>query len=305
MRHLIPPRTFASSPMQYARMLLLTGLFPLGPLLLGGCSGAHEEVPAVEVALPATPRLASMGNFRDLAGADHASVYRTLEGRALKRGVFYRSDVVAPDDADWERLNALGITAVYDLRTPGEIAKAPDRVPQAAEYLNVNLLGHDNIDISMFTQIENINAERYLEDAERSMVSNPDIRRRLGELLTRMAQTEGAQLFHCTAGKDRTGWVAALLHAIAGVPEATIMADYLLSNTYSQARIEATKQQMREEYGPTFADALTPLMGVQESYLRAGFEQVVADYGSMEAYLREGLGLDEQVLATLRRRLVE
>jgi len=305
MQRLMSAHISPSWPMRYGRMLLLAGLLPLGAALLGGCSGARDEASTAEVALPATPRLASMGNFRDLAGADTASVYRTAEGRALKRGVFYRSDVVAPDDADWERLNTLGISAVYDLRTPGEIAKAPDRVPLDAEYVNVNLLGHDNIDLSMFTRIETIDAARYMEDAERRMVSDPDIRRRLGGLLTRMAQTQGAQVFHCTAGKDRTGWVAALLQTIAGVPEETIMADYLLTNSYSQARIEATRQQMRDQYGPAFADALTPLMGVQASYLRAGLEQAVDDYGSMAAYLRAGLGLDEQVLATLRGRLVE
>jgi len=305
--HRLPRSThaFLSLPMQYGRIVILAGLLPVGAALLGGCSSGHEDVATAEVSLPATPRLASMENFRDLAGADAASVYRNAQGRALRRGVFYRSDVVAPSDTDWERLNALGISAVYDLRTPGEIAKAPDRLPQGAEYLNVNLLGRENIDISMFTQIEHINAERYLEDAQRNMVIDPDIRRRLGELLTKMAQTQGAQVFHCTAGKDRTGWVAALLHTIAGVPEEVIMADYLLTNHYSQGRIKATRQQMQAEYGPAFADALAPLMGVQESFLRAGFEQAEERYGSMEHYLTQGLGLDAPILAALREKLLE
>jgi len=67
--------------------------------------------------LPTTPQLQSMENFRDLAGADAASVYRNTEGRALRRGVFYRSNLVAPDDADLNVLNGLGISAVY-LRRP-------------------------------------------------------------------------------------------------------------------------------------------------------------------------------------------
>jgi len=287
------------------RMIALAWLLPVASaLLLGACGNGRGEM-ELAASLPAAPQLESVPNFRDLAGADAASVYRTPEGRALRRGAFYRSDVLAPTDADWEVLNGLGITAVYDLRTPGEISRAPDRVPQGADYLQFNLLGREDIDISMFTAGADIQAERFLEQAERSMVSDPEIRSHLARLLTRMAETEGAQLFHCTAGKDRTGWVAALLHAIAGVSQEVMIEDYLLTNTYAKTRIEQTRQQMREQYGEEFAASLAPLMGVQESFLRAGLEQAVESYGSMDNYLRQGLGLDEQVLAALRKKLLE
>jgi len=272
-------------------------------MLLGACNSGHEES-ALEPPLPATPRLASMENFRDLAGADADSGYRNREGRALRRGVFYRSNLVAPDDADLNILNGLGISAVYDLRTPGEIAKAPDRLPQGAAYVPVNVLGSaDAFPHSFFTSAEH--AIQTLEDIHRQMVTDASIRAQLAQVLTTMAQTNGAQIFHCTAGKDRTGWVAALLHTIAGVPEETIMHDYLLTNTYTEHWIAATRQAMLKQYNQAFVDAISPILGVHERFLHTGFAQTADSYGSMAGYITNGLGLDAQVIEALRDKLLE
>jgi len=254
--------------------------------------------------LPATPRLHSMENFRDLAGADAASTYRNHQGRALRRGVFYRSNLVAPSDADMEVLNGLGISAVYDLRTPGEIAKAPDRLPQGARYVPVNVLGsEDAFAHTFFTSAEH--AIQTLDTIHRQMVTGADIRARLAQLLTEMAAADGAQIFHCTAGKDRTGWVAALLHTIAGVPEAAILHDYLLTNTYTERWMAATKQALLKQLDPASVDAISPILGVQERFLRTGFAQAVESFGSMNDYITQGLALDAQVLDTLRDKLLE
>jgi len=286
------------------RLTALSALLSVSGLLLGACSSEQAAVIAEDLAvLPATPRLSSMENFRDLAGADAASAYRNTEGRALKRGVFYRSNAITPGDEDWATLNGLGISAVYDLRTPGEIEKAPDRVPEGAQYVHINLFGRDNADPPALTTAAQ--AERMMEDAERMLVTNADIRERLAQLLTRMAEAEGAQVFHCTAGKDRTGWVAALLHSIAGVSEEVIFKDYLLTNAYTKTWMDSARQHILEERGQAFADAYAPLLGVQESFLRAGLEQVQESYGSMDKYFAEGLGLDERVLARLREKLLE
>jgi len=253
---------------------------------------------------PATPRLQSMENFRDLAGADVVSAYRTTDGRVLRRGVFYRSNLVAPDDADLEVLSGLGISAVYDLRTPDEIAKAPDRLPQGAVHVPVDLLGSEYVfPLSAFTTTAH--AIQTLENIHRAMVTDTGIRARLAQVLTRMAQATGALVFHCAAGKDRTGWVAALLHTIAGVPEQTVMHDYLLTNMYTENWMVTTRLTVLKQYGQALADAISPILGVQERFLRTGFEQAVDRYGSMEGYITKGLALDAQVLDTLRAKLLE
>lgn len=119
-----------------------------------------------------------------------------------------------------------------------------------------------------------------------------------------MASTADAQLFHCTAGKDRTGWVAALLHTIAGVPRETILNDYLLTNTYTEAWMNATYQQMLAHNGKEAADLYWPLLGVQRNYLEAEFDEAQRGFGSMGRYLSEGLGLGAAELAQLRAKLL-
>jgi len=247
--------------------------------------------------------LASVSNFRDLAGTDSASPYSTADGRALRRGVFYRANVLTPNAADWEKLNHLGISAVYDLRAPDEIAKTPDHLPQGAQYIPINVLGTPQAGIPELVNSAN-QAIAFIQTIQRAWVTDSSIRSRFARVLSTMANTEGAQVFHCTAGKDRTGWVAALLHSIAGVSFDVIMHDYLLSNAHNQAWMQNLYEQLQHKYGQTMADAFKPLLGVQANFLNAGWEQAIASYGSIDHYLRFGLSLSDQVLEQLRAKLL-
>jgi len=249
------------------------------------------------------PLLASVSNFRDIAGTDDASSYCTVDGHALRRGVFYRANVLNPNDADWQALNTLGISTVYDLRTPDEIAQLPDRLPQGANYIHVNVLGTPHAGIPEL--VNNLDqAIAFIQYIQRAWVLNAFIRSQFAHVLSTMAATQGPQVFHCTAGKDRTGWLAALLHNIAGVSKEVILHDYLLSNTHNHSWIQNLYRQLRDKHGEAMADAFKPLLGVQADFLYAGWEQAIASYGSMRNYLRFGLGLSDQVLEALRAKLV-
>ena len=94
-------------------------------MLLSACGGGNLASDQA-----ATPRLASLDNFRDVGGA--AGGYPTVEGRQVRRGMLYRSGALTEDAADKVTLDKLAFAAVYDLRTPGEIARAPDAVPAAS-----------------------------------------------------------------------------------------------------------------------------------------------------------------------------
>ena len=98
--------------------------------------------------------------------------------------------------------------------------------------------------------------------------------------------------------------MAALLHTIAGVPRETILKDYLLTNTYTEAWMNATYQQMLAHNGKDAADLYWPLLGVQRSYLEAEFDEAQRGFGSMGRYLSEGLGLGAAELAQLRAKLL-
>ena len=188
------------------------------------------------------------------------------------------------------------------LRTPGEVTRIPDVMPAGAAYLNINVTGESD-EVVPPGELPG-GAIAVMESAERAYVTGTAERAGYGALLTQLANNPGAQLFHSTAGKDRAGWVAALLLSIANVPLDVIVQDYLLTNAYSAVSINAQIAMVQTQSGAATAALDTPLFSVQESFLQAGFDQVQASYGTMSSYLTTGLGLSQATIDTLHDRLV-
>jgi protein tyrosine/serine phosphatase len=247
-----------------------------------------------------TPRLVGIDNFRDIAGT--TSAYTAANDGTLRSGVFYRSNALTPQGTDLAVLDSLGISNVYDLRTPSEIAATPDTLPTGAEYQNIDIIGSttsgSNVTNISFTSAAQ--AVAMMEETNRAFVSDAGMRSQFSVLFNELAAADGAALFHCTAGKDRTGWTAAVLLSIAGVDSTTIMENYLATNDYTAARVAATLAAMPSSMAAIYA----PLLGVQASYLQAGLDEVTAEYGSMDNYLKEGLGLSQETLYVLRGKMV-
>ncbi|MGF6574550.1 protein-tyrosine phosphatase [Paraburkholderia fungorum] len=275
-----------------ASALLFSGL---GSSMLSACGGGNLETDQ-----PETPRLASVSNFRDLAGASVG--YLTVDGKQMRRGAFFRANVLTFSSADQATVDKLGIASVYDLRTPGEIARTADVLPDGATSQTYNVLGTSDFVEPTFATSDA--ATSFMEMQARSYVFGGAQRAAFGALLTRLADGAGAQLFHSSAGKDRTGWVAAVLLSIANVPLDVIMQDYLLSNVYLAQSIQTQTATLRAQDGDAIATVEAPLLNVQESYLQAGFDQVQASYGTMANYLTQGLGMSQTTIDTLRSRLV-
>ncbi|WP_042381880.1 tyrosine-protein phosphatase [Streptacidiphilus melanogenes] len=278
------------------------------PYFLGAGSGdrsltvtaAHGDwirlVPSAGEPLVLTVRdrgLASDPNLRDIGG------YRTSDGRWVRMGAVYRSQALSLTAADLGVVNTLGVTADYDLRTTSEIAQAPDVVPSGATYTNLNVLANVTLTPTLTSPAA---AESYMEAIEQDFVTDPTARAAFGKLLTDIADGHGAALYHCTAGKDRTGWATAVLLTLLGVPQETVMQDYLLSNTYYFD--SPAVQGMLKAMPGAQAAIYTPMLQVQASYLQAGLAQVTASYGSMDGYAVHGLGLSPRTIAKLRAKLL-
>ncbi|WP_371479900.1 tyrosine-protein phosphatase [Kitasatospora sp. NBC_00315] len=238
--------------------------------------------------------LASAPNFRDAGG------YRTADGRWVRMGVVYRSgDLSRLTDQDLAKLRRLGLTEVFDLRTPGEQKAAPDRVPAGATTVDANVLGA--ADTGAFDVTGPEAAVRAMTDAERTMVSADSARAAYRSVLVALVErNDEGVLYHCTAGKDRTGWASAALLTALGVPRDTVEADYLASNTYRAAENAATLAQLP----PAYQAVYKPLLEVRPEYLEAGFDEVRQKFGSFDAYLKSGLGLDQRDQRDLRSRLL-
>jgi protein-tyrosine phosphatase len=241
--------------------------------------------------------LKSAPNFRDVGG------YRTADGRWVRMGVAWRSDQLDRlSDADLAVLARLAPEVVVDLRTDAERRHGADRLPPGAHGLVEDVMADSPPDTRRLMAAGSPEASAdFLVDANRRFVAAASARRAYSGLLDRLANTPGHVVYHCTAGKDRTGWASAVLLTALGVPRETVIADYLASNAYLVEKNRAALAGLP----PERAAALDPLMTVRRAYIEAAFAEVDRQYGSFDRYLKDALGIDEAALARLKARFLE
>ncbi|MBF4161142.1 tyrosine-protein phosphatase [Nocardioides acrostichi] len=242
-------------------------------------------------------RLASADNFRDVAGDG----YLTGAGVALRTGVLFRSNELQLSDADAHRIASLGVVDVFDLRGADEIEAHPDIDVPGATWHHVEVAGIPMLRVAELASREE--AEQVMRAVYRAFVEAPGARAAYGELLRRIADADGAQLFHCTAGKDRTGWASVLLLRLAGVPEQTVREDYLETNAHAGTR-EKYVAMIREHLGEEKVPVYEAVMLADLDYVAAADAAVVEMFGDLDTYVREGLGVDDATRARVVARLL-
>ena len=267
-----------------------------------------------------TPILASDPNFRDLAGI--AAIYGgagfadvTAHDGVMRTGVFYRSEALNGfTEPDFATLSSLNITQDIDLRTPQEYNKKGDQPPTGATIVHVNIYGSYSppspFPPGPLPTTRNEAAADFAAQY-RLFVSNATEASGFGTALLDLAHSDGSVLYHCSGGKDRTGWTSFLLQTIAGVDMTTRRKDYLATNYYTAAQIDTEYQAVKATYGQKIADIISPLLGVQPSFLDAALDQISQTYpaatfdASMYAYLTQGLGLTQADIYVLRAKMVD
>jgi len=250
---------------------------------------------------PATIRLSGAPNFRDLSGDG-----RGLElpsGAHLARGVVYRSGRLSElSSADLDALRGLGLVKVLDLRTPDVARRYPDPKLPGVEDQLINLFGVRTSTSAKARTVAEARAD--FRQMNVAFVTDPEQRKRLRTALEQIAVADGPVLVHCTEGKDRTGWVSAMLQYLAGADDRTVLASYLESNQYRAEVIVAEYAARKKAKGTLAADIYLAQSRVEPGYLQAGLAAVKSHYGSVEDYLRTGVGLTATTIEQLRTKLV-
>jgi protein-tyrosine phosphatase len=237
--------------------------------------------------------LQGASNFRDVGG------YLTADGRRVRRGQVFRSDHLAGlTDADVARLQALGVGHSLDFRGEAECQATPYDI---AGVRRVAL----TIEPTVIARMQALVAQGIVPSTEETVELMRETYRDFvnhnagtyGRFLKHLLAHPTPQVFHCTAGKDRTGFAAALLLSALGVDRPTIEQDYLLTNQLYRrdARLE----------GKGHPHVMQVLWQVQPEFLHAAFEVIDAQHGGMQDYLHGAIGLSPQELAELQRMLLE
>jgi protein-tyrosine phosphatase len=255
--------------------------------------------------------LSAAKNLRDLGG------YQTADGQTVVRGLVYRSDVFNPmSDDDRVKLQRIGVKRDYDLRTTAELEKQPDQVPPTMEYVHLDVLADEST--AAPAQLEALlrdppkattalgggKLDALFTGEYRKFVSLPSARRAYRELFLSLSdRSKLPAVFHCTTGKDRTGWAAAALLTLLGVPRETVFDDYLRTNDYLLPYYAKHIDAFAAAGGDRAI--LTAILGVKREYLEASFDEMQQRYGTIERYFAEALGIDSAAQAVMRSLYLE
>ncbi|MFB7941701.1 tyrosine-protein phosphatase [Streptomyces sp. NPDC056049] len=287
----------------------------------GAAAVVAAVAPPAAAARPRNPRaprtlrqipLQGAVNVRDLGG------YRTLDGERVRHGLVYRADHLGKlTDADLAALGALRLTRAVDFRIPLEVASdGADRLPAG-----VTAVSRPITDNGLYAQLHAVigsgdpvrqeealgggRGAAFMAGVYRTFVTDAANRDAFGRTLRELAAPgAGPALYHCTSGKDRTGWTSWLLLRLVGVPERLATEDYLASNAIRAAHDARVREGLRQAGLMRNPELIVPLQEVRREYLDAALSEVRSGYGSLYRYVTAGLGLDPRTLAGLRERLV-
>ena len=249
-------------------------------------------------------------NFRDLGG------YETADGRTVKPGLLYRSGELSKlSDADLDRLQELGIKTVVDLRSHKEVHMfGEDRLPPNASHLELRIdpgnWGSGLLDVANTGDLSQ-SPDDILTDTNRAIIR--DAAEQISSLFDLISDPANLPLvFHCTAGKDRTGMAAAVILMALGVSPDLAKLDYLKSNEYlseiNEKQLTGIRQMIAAnlDIDPSEVDMskFKQLFYQEPAYFDAALDEIEKQFGSFENYLEDGLGFDNLQLQELKKQLL-
>lgn len=280
--------------------------------MLTGAGIALARAPVAETATTAArtnnvqPVAADAQRVIPLQGAWNTRTFAGLQGThgPIPASAFVRtSDLGRLTAADRDALAAAGVTLDIDLRTADEQAQSPDLLADDARfaYQRISLMGTEKMDLQkMMTTFPDSLGAAYVQWLDHSQPQFKQVFQRIA------AEREGTVLFHCTAGKDRTGIIAGLLLDLAGVPRADIVHNYAISAHYleGQPKDSAMNAQIMEliRQNPEIGRKMAGMSGTAPENMEMFLVALHQRYGGAEGYLKS-IGVSEAEIDQLKLRL--
>lgn len=251
-------------------------------------------------------RFDDLDNFRDFGD------YDTAAGRRVRTGQLFRAGHQARvSDADLDRLEALNIATVVDLRRPSERRDQPSRrwTGFDGQVIESDLDDGGEAPHMRFlreAELTPTSGRAFMMDTYRTLPFDQGHLDTFSHYFRALGDSDRPVLIHCAVGKDRTGTLAALTHHMLGVHRDDMIADYLLTNTAVdlEARAPTIARQLEKRTGRTASnEAVVAFLGVEAIYLETALKSIVTRHGSVDAYLEQGLGVGSDLRDRIGERL--
>jgi len=248
----------------------------------------------------------SMQNFRDIGG------FVLEDGHNMKPGAVFRSeDLSRMSTGDRDKLKELGIKCIIDLRTPNERSWKSYEISEdtGMQVVHIPILSEEK-DLSrwqffwfLIREGRNLDFEEYMRRFYNRLAFERT--KQTKNILTLLSDERNIPaLIHCTGGKDRTGFIAALLQLIIGVPRQTVLQSYLASSEVIASQMKSIEKYIRwMSLGQVSPERLRPMLEVRKEYLEGTLNEIFHRHKSLDAYLTIGCSVDKCCLERLRKLL--
>jgi protein-tyrosine phosphatase len=250
-------------------------------------------------------KVEGLDNIRDIGG------YKTKDGKKVKWGILYRADSLSKmtenGKKDFEKLK---IGYIFDLRDDNEIAKAPDPVFKNTKYIHTEIptsgvtaqKPRTTEEIRAFySKPETLN---YWKDGYEYMVGSSKARESIKTILLTSLENKGKTglIWHCSGGKDRTGFVSVIFLSLLGVDNETILKDYLLTNEYRKKFDTKELEDMKKifENDPVMTEGFLAIQQAKPEYAAVFMDKIERLYGTTENYLIQEVGITQEQINEIK-----
>lgn len=243
-------------------------------------------------------------NFRTIGG------YKTIDNKFVKKGILYRSDNLARlNTLDLHYFTMFNIKRVVDFRSLNEISKEPDMLPIDIEYISMPIQSDKKVKTELNLILNGLldkNIKEFLIEANKNFIlDSTDV---FSKFIKDFINSNGeTTLYHCTAGKDRTGFATVLILTILGVPRKIVIEEYLFSNYCIEKTINQQLAKVCNIMNIEHKDChkILPLMYVELDYINKAFETIDNKYGNINNYILNGLNISFEDIVKLKKIMLE
>ncbi len=254
-------------------------------------------------------KIKGVANIRDFGG------YETADGRKIKSRSIIRSGSLAKIKKSGIKklVYDYNLKTIIDLRTDTEVKDKPFPDMAGVTYLHHSVVSEESIGVtrdsaSMHALVDkvmkdNISGDEFMRKIYSDIVNDKTAMAHYREFLEKVLACDGAVLFNCSQGKDRTGLGAVLILSVLGVPEQTILEDYYLTEKNMKSRKKLIRLALKlKKADPFLIDFMDGVMSAKKDYIEPVFAEIKEKYGSMENFIREAVGFSDENVKKFREK---